>query len=224
MKTGVENGIFYNFVILGNECGILKMDQTEQRFIEQLRLGDEQAYRELYVRYYEPLCQSAWRYLQDRAESEDAVSGVIVRLWERRDSLTVKVSLMAYLLAAVRNECLNRLARDNRGRTPLDSLPPGAAGSVMQALDSGMHLDELQLAALVREAVEALPDECREVFCSSRIRDLSYAEIARDRGISVNTVKYHIKNALAALREALGPYLAAALLIISSDFKHFFNF
>ena len=200
------------------------MDQVEQRFIEQLRQGDEQAYRELYVRYYEPLCQAAWRYLQDRADAEDAVSGVIVRLWERRDSLTVKVSLMAYLLAAVRNECLNRLARDRRDRTPLDKLPPGAAGSVMQALDSGTHLDEPQLVALVREAVEALPDECREVFCSSRIRALSYAEIARDRGISVNTVKYHIKNALAALREALGPYLAVALLIISSDFKHFFNF
>ena len=200
------------------------MDQAEQRFIEQLRLGDERAYRELYVRYYEPLCQAAWRYLRDRAGAEDAVSGIIARLWERRDSLTVKVSVMAYLLAAVRNECLNRLERDQRKTTRLDDLAPGLAGSVRQALDSGIHLDELQLVSLVRQAVDALPEECREVFCCSRIREQSYAEIARDRGISVNTVKYHIKNALAALREALGPYLAAALFIISSDFKLFFNF
>ena len=200
------------------------MNQEEQQLVEQLRQGEERAYKFLYDHYYEPLCQAAWRYLQDAGEAEDVVSGVIARLWERRDTLEVRVSVMAYLLAAVRNSCLNRIGRDRRYLTSLDRLAPGQAGSTMQSLDSGTHLDEVQLAALVREAVEALPDECRAVFCSSRYQEKSYAEIARDRGISVNTVKYHIKNALAALREALGPYLAAVLLIIGSDFKHFFNF
>ncbi|MDO4999625.1 MAG: RNA polymerase sigma-70 factor [Bacteroidales bacterium] len=200
------------------------MNQEEQRFVEQLRQGEEQAYRRLYMRCYEPLCQAAWRYLQDRSEAEDVVSDVIARFWERRESLEVRVSVMAYLLAAVRNTCLNHLSRNRQRYTSFDNLPVDAAGDVRQVLDSEMPLDEMRLVALVCEAVDTLPAECRAVFCSSRFEDKSYAEIARDRGISVNTVKYHVKQALAILRKALGPYLAAALLIIYSDFKLFFNF
>ena len=41
----------------------------------------------------------------------------------------------------------------------------------------------------------------------SRYHDMSYQEIAQDLGISVNTVKYHIKQALVILREKLGRYM-----------------
>ncbi len=41
----------------------------------------------------------------------------------------------------------------------------------------------------------------------SRFREMSYEEISKELGISVNTVKYHIKSALAILKRELGTFL-----------------
>ena len=47
----------------------------------------------------------------------------------------------------------------------------------------------------------------------SRYHDMKYEEIAAQMGISVNTVKYHIKNALSRLRIDLKDYLMVLLLL-----------
>ena len=41
-----------------------------------------------------------------------------------------------------------------------------------------------------------------------------YEEIARLTGLSVNTVKYHVKNALRLLRRDLAQYITAILFIM----------
>jgi RNA polymerase sigma-70 factor (ECF subfamily) len=64
------------------------------------------------------------------------------------------------------------------------------------------------------KAVDSLPEECGRVFRLSRFEEKKYEEIARELGISVNTVKYHVKHALVLLHEALGKYLAAAILLL----------
>ena len=69
------------------------------------------------------------------------------------------------------------------------------------------RLLERELEDKISEAVAAIPLESRRVFMLSRYHDMSYQEIAQDLGISVNTVKYHIKQALVILREKLGRYM-----------------
>ena len=58
----------------------------------------------------------------------------------------------------------------------------------------------------IRESLEM-------VFLKSRFERKKYEEIAAELGISVNTVKYHIKNALARLHDSLGKYLACLLAV-----------
>ena len=53
----------------------------------------------------------------------------------------------------------------------------------------------------------AIPLESRRVFIMSRFHDMSYQNIAQSLDISVNTVKYHIKQALVILRGELEKYL-----------------
>ena len=64
-----------------------------------------------------------------------------------------------------------------------------------------------------------MPEECRKVFLLSRYGDKSYAEIADELNISVNTVKYHIKKALSLLREELKDYILA----ITALYFYLFN-
>ena len=66
----------------------------------------------------------------------------------------------------------------------------------------------------IMNAINRLPDECRRVFNMSRFENRKYEEIAQELKISVNTVKYHIKHALALLYEDLGKYLTMAMMIL----------
>ena len=60
-------------------------------------------------------------------------------------------------------------------------------------------------------SINRLGEECKRVFRKSRFEHKKNEEIAAELGISVNTVKYHIKQALARLRHDLGKYLIAWL-------------
>ena len=72
---------------------------------------------------------------------------------------------------------------------------------------------ERELEHEIHHSIAALPAECRQVFLKSRFEIKKYEEIAAELGISVNTVKYHIKNALARLHDSLGKYLACLLAV-----------
>ncbi len=76
------------------------------------------------------------------------------------------------------------------------------------------RLLEQELEGEIMNAIGRLPEECRKVFLLSRFEEKKYEEIATVLGISVNTVKYHIKRALNLLREDLGKYLTAAILLL----------
>ena len=69
------------------------------------------------------------------------------------------------------------------------------------------------------KAIGRLPDECRRVFRLSRFEERKYEEIAKELNISVNTVKYHIKRALALLHEDLSKYLTAVILLLLEQMK-----
>ena len=71
---------------------------------------------------------------------------------------------------------------------------------------------ERELENEIYKAIDKLPDECRRVFAKSRFEGKSYEEISGELGISINTVKYHIKNALASLHAHLSKYLISLLL------------
>ena len=69
------------------------------------------------------------------------------------------------------------------------------------------QLIEKELDAKINDSVEALPAQTRRIFCMSRFDNMKYHEIAQETGVSVDVVKYHIKIALARLRDLLKDYL-----------------
>ena len=82
----------------------------------------------------------------------------------------------------------------------------GAAGIQLQNIVSdnvhplGNLLKE-ELESKIHESINKLPPVCKQVFTMSRFREMSYEEISCELGISVNTVKYHIKSALVILKK-----------------------
>lgn len=186
---------------------------TEKQLIEELRCGNESAFRRIYDRHYVPLCRFADLFLHDTSLSEEVVDDAIFYLWEHRSEMEITYSLRAYLMKSVRNRCLNELnslAHREELQFSSFSLPENVEflDTLFIEKDHPLgYLLEQELEEELERSIEALPEECRVVFKKSRFEQKKYEEIARELNISVNTVKYHIKNALAFLQKRMSGYL-----------------
>lgn len=189
---------------------------------EWRELEEDDSFQKVFYRHYEPLCRFAYLFLHDKAVVEEVVDDVLFNLWEHRKTIEIAYSLRAYLMRAVRNRCLNELnSRTYREELSFTSfsLPEN-----VEFLDSVFDDTLNPLGRLLRDELEdkleeeiaALTEQCRAVFQKSRYEEKTYEEIAQEMGISVNTVKYHIKNALALLHNRLSDYLKLILLYIFS--------
>ena len=182
----------------------------EQKRIYSLKQGNERAWKMLYALHYQALCAFAYNYVKDRLLAEMIVGDAIVHLWEIRDRLELRGSLRAYLMAMVRNGCMNFMnTRQMRTEVPMSSLDNASGGSDEFPAESsplGLLLEK-ELEKEIKVAVASIPPDSRRVFALSRFGGKSYEEIAQETGISINTVKYHMKRALQHLRSCLGKYL-----------------
>ena len=154
-------------------------------------LTDRGAFSRIFDRFFAPLARYARRFTDDDALACDVVQDVFLKLWEKRSSITVDVSLKAMLYTMVRNRSLNVL----RGRLQTEAALEEAAAEPADSADD--------LQRLLYRWIDDLPERRREAFVLSRFHDLSHAEIALIMGLSERTVDTHIQLALRTLRERL---------------------
>lgn len=191
------------------------MKYTEELLLNRLKTGDEAAWKQVFTEHWLGMCYLALQYLSDEQLARSAASDVMTHLWEIRDTLTIKQSLRSYLLQAVRHRCLDILG-SKTARTEKSALAIDECLQVeMRDEDHPLNLLlEKELEASVIRIVNNLPPQTRKVFLKSRSEGLTYPQIAEQLGISVNTVRYHMKLAFNILREKVGNLLWFFLLII----------
>lgn len=193
----------------------------DKLIIEKLKQGDEKAFKYIYDCYYVFLCRFANQLLHDPALAEEIVDDTIFYLWEHRLEVEITYSVRAYLIRAVRNRSLNELnSLRHREELRFSSFTlPENREFLDMIFDPDEHplgyLLEKELEDELMKSIEELPEECRAVFKKSRLEQKKYEEIAAELNISVNTVKYHIKNALAFMQRRMGKYMKLLLLLIS---------
>lgn len=196
------------------------MKHSERLLIEQLKCGNEDAYKSIYDHHYVLLCHVANQYVGDTFLAETIVGDVIFHLWEIRRFLNITISVRSYLMKAVRNRCLDYIKSEHEKREVSFSILAPEDMPEEKYLQSDNYplgtLLERELENEICIAIEKLPIECRRVFEKSRFEEKKYEEIASELNISINTVKYHIKNALAFLQAELSKYLILLFLLFSS--------
>ncbi|RHU24327.1 RNA polymerase sigma-70 factor [Parabacteroides sp. TM07-1AC] len=195
------------------------MEYYEKQIIRGVKEGDENAFRSLYDNYYHRLFCISRQYLQDDFLAETIVSDVFFHLWETRKTLDIQISLNAYLIRMVRNFSLNYLQKNYVEKevslNGLDITSPLLFLSDEYPLG---RLLEKEMSEKLHEEINRLPKETRQVFILSRLEELKHEEIAERLGISVNTVKYHIKQALSILRDRLKDYQLVLLACLMKMF------
>jgi RNA polymerase sigma-70 factor, ECF subfamily len=178
-------------------------DTNERDLQRRIQAGDESAFDAVFRAHYLRLVRMAEWVVGERAPAEEIVQEVMLELWRRRESLQVEQSFGAYLIRSTRNRALNHVRHQRIVAREL-------AAATLEARESpGTDAEMLgvELEQVVREAVAALPERCREVFELSRVQGMRYVEIAGLLEISVKTVEKRMGQALSELRERLAPWL-----------------
>jgi RNA polymerase sigma-70 factor, ECF subfamily len=163
-----------------------------------LAAGDPQAFAALYDRYGERLYRAAMGMLGSGQDAEDTVQEVFVAVFQSRRSLTYVQDFAAYLFTALRRAAGRCAAR--RARAPAlceNAVNEAVAASDHESDASSPYSDRLD------RAMSALPAEQREVVALKIDGELSFAQIARVMGVSVNTAASRYRYALEKLRTSL---------------------
>lgn len=179
--------------------------------------GELSDFNNLYRKYYVFLCLIAEHIVRNRNDAEEIVSDIFVRLWKCRGSIEIATSIKAYLIKAVHNTSLNYLETNKNDRIT-DSLSISDYKILAWESDYPLgHIYEEEIIKLLDDGIESLPCACKEIFKLSREKNMKYSEIAKQQGISVNTVKTQIKIALSYLRVHLKNYISVLFLFCLSD-------
>ena len=183
----------------------------DAELLAQLRSGDERAFAALVRRESGKLLAVARRILRSEDEAQDAVQDALLSAFQNLDRFEGNARLSTWLHRITVNAALMRLRSKKRRREDaIDELLPGFA-------EDGHHLapvhgfhegaeDEIaaaQVAAIVRAAIDELPESYRVVLVLRDIEGLDTAEAAAALGIGADATKMRLHRARQALRTLL---------------------
>ena len=171
----------------------------------------------LYNQYRQRFVIIARRYVRDRMVAEDIVADSFVSFWNNRNNIPSDTNLPAYILTIVKNKSLNWLHAQQihmRIENNIQTTQARLVDANIRSLEScdPERLFASEVREIVKEATSRMPELTRIVFEKSRNEGKTYAEIAKECGISTRQVTSEIQKALAILRRALKDYMPAIML------------
>ncbi|MDX9881463.1 MAG: RNA polymerase sigma-70 factor [Prolixibacteraceae bacterium] len=172
--------------------------QSDIQLLNEIQDGSYGAFRLLFERYYNPLCNFSFRFLKDGFIVEDIVQEVFTKIWEDRKTLRISGSVKSYLYVAVKNRCLNKI----KAESIRHEFASRFSGQEEIPID-GAIIEQEEFRNYLSMCIEKLPPRCREVFAKSRFEGMKQEKIAASLDISLKTVKAQIGKALKLIRDCL---------------------
>lgn len=181
---------------------------TDEELLKQYQQGDTHAFHTLVERYAAPIFNLAYRLTRDRMEAENITQETFLRIVTSRQRIRLDEPIKPYVFRIALNLCRD-LARKRHPvlfadltRTEPDQ---DAEESIIDdAPEPWEKIAQAELQARLSDAVKQLPARYQAVLILRYVEDLSYADIAKTIGLSLNTVRTHLRRAKQQLRRALG--------------------
>ncbi|WP_323765295.1 sigma-70 family RNA polymerase sigma factor [Marinovum sp.] len=179
--------------------------QDLERLLTRVSLADRKAFAELYSATSAKLFGICLRILSDRAQAEDALQDVYVKIWNRADAYQPgRVQPMTWLITIARNHSIDLLRKRRTAATDnadgdetvidrLESHAPGPAESLQQ------KDERARIAACLEELAEDKADAVRRAY----LQGATYAELATHFAVPLNTMRTWLRRSLLSLRACL---------------------
>lgn len=181
---------------------------SDELLVKLLRVGEQDAFEEIYRRYWQKLLRSAQFKLRSKETIEEILQDLFISLWEKREKVLIE-NLEAYLNTSLRYLVINQIKKQILQEKFVEySLKKN---ELTDDVDESVAFNELSIA--IEKAIEQLPEKTQQIFRLNRLEYKSVKEIAVLLETPERTVEYHITQALKALRIHLREFIALSVLL-----------
>lgn len=183
---------------------------SNQELVALLKAKDQHAFTEIYNRFWKLIYAHVFKILKDDDDAKDVVQEVFGNLWIKADQIKHDANLAGMLYVAARNRVFNLIGKDKVKSDYLTEIASHVATFENHSLEA---IDEKKIRLVLEREIQSLPPKMREIFELSRLEGLSHKEIGEKLGLSDQTVKKQVQNALKVIKPKLkGHGLGLAIL------------
>jgi RNA polymerase sigma-70 factor, ECF subfamily len=188
--------------------------EYEAECIRRILAGEKQLFHELIRPCERGMYFLLFSLLRNEADAEDAAQEAVLKIYRNLHLFRGESQFRTWALSIARNEGLGRLRKtENRREESLDALTDDQSGNYTPAILTSWRevpaeaLERKELGAVLRQAIEGLPEIYRNVVLLRDIEEMDARETAVALGITEGAVKVRLHRARAMLQRSLAPKL-----------------
>lgn len=156
---------------------------------------DAETFKKVFLPYHQKLYRIAYRIVQDVANAEDIVQDTFVKLWNKKDDMANVENTEAFAIIILRNTCLDYLRKTkNEYQTTYDTEIP-------ETISLARQLEVRDEARRVKDLINRLPDQHRQVMMMKHWDGYSDEEIEQATGLSPGNIRVILSRARKTIRE-----------------------
>ncbi|MFD1628480.1 RNA polymerase sigma factor [Pseudopedobacter beijingensis] len=172
---------------------------SDINLLAQLKQGESAAFDAMFKKYYKVLCVNALFYLKSEEDAEDLVQTFFIEFAEKRLYLKLEGEIKGYLFRSIQNRCLNHIRASNNLKRKQESIE---LKEEIADDNDAMELRE-NMYVLMEQALCDMPAQRRQALTMVYLENKKYQDAADKMGISINSLKTHLKIGLKSLREKI---------------------
>ncbi len=165
------------------------MQEQLNRWIEQAKKGDQQAFYQLYQQFKGRVYAVCWRLLANNAQAEDACQEAFVRAWQQLPTFRGESSFGTWLHTLSSRAAIDVWRKDKILRLVTSDEIDGATTDLA-----------MPVCKSIEQAIAKLPSQARAVFVLFAIEGYQHDEIAELLGIAEGSSKAQYHRARQLLR------------------------
>jgi RNA polymerase sigma factor (sigma-70 family) len=184
---------------------------NELELIQQLRAGDELAFKSLVENYQNLVYNTALGVVQNSEDAEDVTQEVFIQVFRSIDQFKGDARLSTWIYRITTTKALDHIRSRKRKKrfAFITSLFGPNDELIHEPVDfqhPGVTLDRKEQAALLFRMIDQLPENQKVAFTLHKTEELSYQEIADVMQLSVSAVESLLFRARQNLRKLLEKY------------------
>jgi len=176
---------------------------NESKLLLELSQGSELAFTILYNRYKNLVYSTALKITKSKVLSEEVVQDIFLKIWQNHEKLTEIASIENYLFIISRNHIFDMIKKIARETTLATNIEYKNTSSE----DTDTAIKDDQYNIILNKIVDQLPPQQQKIYKMAKWDGLSHQKIGEDLGISPETVKKHMAQALKFVRVKISPYM-----------------
>lgn len=157
---------------------------------------DAESFKKEYLPFHRKLYHVAFKLLENEADAEDLVQEAYLKLWNKRDGLTVISNPEAFSVTLVKNMCFDILRSGKYSQTrqtvELNTVLEYSQADNLEAKDEVRH---------IRSIIARLPEQQKQVVTLRDVKECSYEEIEHITGLNSVNIRVLLSRARKRIRE-----------------------